>query len=111
MFCFAPGYMSVTCHSITGNPPIRIRKDVNKEYEKVKAELNQALEYMKSKSSDDWSSFENIANYHGAPYMCDGPWLKVYPPGQGSWGCCNHRWRQIKLFAAWHRTYNVNFEL
>ena len=36
--------------------------------------LNEALGRMKSKSNDDWSSFSNIANYHGKPYMCDMDW-------------------------------------
>ena len=44
------------------------------KYEKEKRQLIKAMGKMKSKREDDWSSFQNIANYHGKPYMCDETW-------------------------------------
>ena len=36
--------------------------------------------------------------------------VKVYPDGDGSAHCCDHRDKEIKVFLAWHRFYMVNFE-
>jgi len=72
--------------------------------------LNDALGAMKSKTDpDDWTSFQNVANYHGSPHMCHNDWNVTYPYGPyGKWGCCVHH---DPYFVAWHRLFIVNFEV
>ena len=43
-------------------------------YKKERNQLNKALGMMKSKEESDWSSFQNIANFHGSPKMCNYAW-------------------------------------
>ena len=43
-------------------------------YEKERHQLNKALGVMKNKKDCDWSKFENIANFHGSPDMCNFAW-------------------------------------
>ena len=50
---------------------------------------------MKSMTSTNWKSFENVANYHGEPNMCFHDWVSVVIPTQspkleGDYGCCIH---------------------
>merc|ERR1719300_30758 len=86
-----------------------------------KSELNNLLGAMKAiNNPNDWKSFENVANYHGKPYMCEvhnppkpGDWNISYPGGiQGYPGapCCRHHDTEFPYFVAWHRNYIVNFE-
>ena len=49
---------------------------------------------------NNWNSFENIANYHGLPNMCDLEWNNAYVPKKDrqpcvygncyGYGCCIH---------------------
>ena len=48
-----------------------IRKNAADLNANERRQLNEALGRMKRKRTDDWSSFSNIANYHGMPYMCN----------------------------------------
>lgn len=79
--------------------------------------LNEALGNMKKGDTNDWMSFENIANYHGRPNLCKNDWNMTYPDnpdGKNSRGCCVHYPPQHipknAFFAAWHRLFMVNFE-
>merc|ERR1719300_1992631 len=100
------------------NEKLLVRKNVStlsiEEYEI----LNTTLGKMKDDGNvHDWKSFENVANYHGMPFMCDQEWIKSYPYGltkpEGGRTCCVHYKSEptpFPYFAAWHRLLMVNFE-
>ena len=52
---------------------------------------SQILGKIKAYHKSDWRSFENIANYHGLPNMCDLDWNNAYVPQRDSvLGSCNY---------------------
>jgi len=95
---------------------IPIRKNLTSLNDTELTPLNAALEKMKNGDPKVWKSFENVANYHGKPHLCDEHWNMTYPDGSGSRECCVHyaKLNQAPLhmpnFASWHRLFMVNFE-
>ena len=54
----------------------------------------------------DSRKYENVANYHAFPYMCDADWKCSYPSGHADHACCHS---VDSVFTSWHRLYVVHF--
>ena len=80
--------MSPECERLVGRK--RIRKDVNRLTPEEKSHLNRALTLAMTNTNNDFL-FKDIANYHGAPYLCGG-------------ACCPHNVNNPE-FLPWHRLY------
>ena len=90
--------MSPECERRVGRK--RIRKDVNRLTPEEKSHLNRALTLAMTNTNNDFL-FKDIANYHGAPYLCPDQ----YPyPGP----CCPHDGRLLE-FLPWHRLYTGTY--
>ena len=73
-----PPTTTTTTTTTTTSTNTAIRRNAadyyHSKYENDRIKLNEAFGRMKNKSDDDWSSFINIGNYHGKPYLCDKNW-------------------------------------
>ena len=65
--------MSPECERLVGRK--RIRKDVNRLTPEEKYQLNLALKFAIA-SAPNGLVFQDIANYHAAPYICPGEFVK-----------------------------------
>ena len=78
---------------------IRIRKDAHKLTEVEKRQLQHAMNGI-----DQDGTFQEIANYHGAPYgeKCQLKWHNG-----NKMGCCKHSFEEASYedFWSWHRLY------
>ena len=92
--------MSPECERLVGRK--RIRKDVNRLTPEEKSHLNLALKHAMTDPPHYPSNsfrFKDIANYHGAPYLCPDQ----YPyPG----ACCPHG---VTEFLPWHRLFTGTY--
>merc|ERR1719300_1638234 len=112
-FCFKHGGGPA---SICKLRVLRERKNISTLDNSALTILNNALGAMKANTDkNDWTSFENVANFHGAPFMCKDDWNISYPEGlsenlNDSRPCCVHHRPETPYFVSWHRLFMVQFE-
>ena len=82
---------------------IRIRKDAHKLTQVEKRQLQHAMNGIIQDGT-----FQEIANYHGAPYgeKCQLRYMKPKEK-RGKMGCCKHTFEGASFedFWSWHRLY------
>ena len=92
-------------HKFTGNKCnyMKIRKNVNRLTPEEKDDLTNAL-MQAMNNGIDFEKYEDIANYHGAPYI-----LGCLNDSGEKASCCPHS--DPMDFLTWHRLYMVQMEM